>query len=69
MDFGVTHFTIENNIDFYITTQDGWTIKTRFARQSAEDQIREIKLALQKIENKKSLSYIDIRYENRIYWK
>ncbi|HRH23702.1 MAG TPA: FtsQ-type POTRA domain-containing protein [Candidatus Magasanikbacteria bacterium] len=69
MDFGVSYFTIENNIDFYITTQDGWTIKTRFARSRAEDQIREIKLALQKIENKKNLSYIDIRYENRIYWK
>ncbi len=69
MDFGVAYFTIENNVDFYITTQDGWIVKTRFARQSAEDQVREIKLALQKIENAKSLSYIDIRYENRIYWK
>ncbi len=69
MEFGVLYFTIENNVDFYITTQDGWIVKTRFARTRAEDQVREIKLALQKIESTKSLSYIDIRYENRIYWK
>ncbi len=68
-DFGISYITIENTLDFYLTTRDGWIIKTRFKRQNPEDQIREIKLALQKNETRKNLSYIDVRYENRIYWK
>jgi cell division septal protein FtsQ len=67
--YGVAVFTIENDMDFSIQTKEGWIIKSRFARKNAVDQLRELKLALQKIENTKKLSYIDVRYENRIYWK
>ncbi len=68
-DFGVELFIIENDTDFYIDTKEGWTIKTRFMRNNPAEQMREIKLALQKVENRRSISYIDIRYQNRIYWK
>ncbi len=65
----VSLITIEDDSDFFITTAEGWVIKTRFTRKNALDQVRELKLALEKIENTSRLSYIDLRYENRIYWK
>ena len=68
-DFSAQLFIIENDTDLSILTNEGWIIKTRFVRTNAPDELREIKLALQKIENRRSLSYIDIRYQNRIYWK
>ena len=69
MEFGINLFGIENNTDFFIETKQGWVIKGRFIRKNVTDQIRELKLALQKIDDTKRLSYIDLRYENRIYWK
>lgn len=69
LSFGVNSIIIENDLDFLIQTKEGWTIKSRFARNNAEEQVRELKLALPKIENTKKLSYIDLRYENRMYWK
>lgn len=68
-NFGITMITIENDTDFSLQTKEGWIIKGRFVRKNTADQFRELKLALQKIENTKKLSYIDLRYENRIYWK
>ncbi len=61
--------TIENDTDFFITTSEGWIIKSRFNRKSALEQIRELKLALEKIESTSRISYVDLRYRNRIYWK
>lgn len=69
MDFSIDTFVIENDTDFSIETKQSWIIKGRITRKNTPDQIRELKLALQKIEDTKKLSYIDIRYENRIYWK
>ncbi len=68
-EFGIRAFVIENDIDFSIETREGWIIKGRFIRTDTLDQLRELKLALGKIDNTKNLSYIDLRYENRIYWK
>ncbi len=65
----ISLITIEDDSDFFITTEEGWVIKTRFSRKNAADQIRELKLALEKIETTSRLSYIDLRYESRIYWK
>jgi cell division septal protein FtsQ len=68
-EFGMQYLTIENTMDFIVTTKEGWIIRSRFARTAVEKQIKELELALEKIENRRSIQYIDLRYENRIYWK
>jgi len=66
--FGSSLFEIQNNMDMSIHTQEGWIIKTRLTRNNVEEQLRELQLVLDKNEEE-TLSYIDIRYKNRIYWK
>lgn len=67
-EFSSSLFEIQNNMDMHIYTPKGWIIKTRITRNSIEEQLREIRLVLDKNEES-SLSYIDVRYKNRIYWK
>lgn len=66
LDFNILSFPVK---ELKVMTSEGWYILFDLERE-AENQILALKVALEeKIENRESLEYVDLRIENRIYYK
>ena len=66
LDFNVLSFPPK---DLKVMTNEGWYIIFDL-EGDIKNQLRSIKVALEeKIENRESLEYVDLRIENRIYYK
>ena len=66
LDFNVLSFPLK---DLKVMTNEGWYIIFDL-EGDIKNQLRSIKVALEeKIENRENLEYVDLRIENRIYYK
>lgn len=59
----------KTSLDMELHTQEGWKIKI-LLDETVPSQFEAMRLAFaQSSINRASLSYIDVRYDNRVYWK
>ncbi len=71
LGFKVLDFTIESDVlkDLKVNTNEGWYILFDGLRD-LKSQLEALRLVLEeKIEERKDLEYIDVRIENRVYYK
>lgn len=71
LGFKVLDFTIESDVlkDLKLNTNEGWYILFDGSR-NLKSQLEALRLVLEeKIEERKDLEYIDLRIENRVYYK
>ena len=71
LGFKVLDFTIESDVlkDLKVNTNEGWYILFNGSR-NLKSQLEALRLALEeKIKERKNLEYIDVRIENRVYYK
>lgn len=67
-DIKFSYFLIEDDFGGgIIKTQDGWNIKVRI--NDIESQFSELNYILKNKIDKNNLTYIDLRYPGRVYWK
>ena len=68
-DIPLKYFILENSLgDVIIKTDEGWHIKARL-KDDLEVQFNELDLILREKVTRPNLSYIDLRYPGRVYWK
>ncbi|HQL52502.1 MAG TPA: FtsQ-type POTRA domain-containing protein [Candidatus Magasanikbacteria bacterium] len=68
-DINFTYFFIENDFgEGIIKTSDGWEIKVKITTDII-NQFNELEYLLKNKIDKNNLSYIDLRYSGRVYWK
>jgi len=68
-DINFTYFFIENDFgEGIIKTSDGWEIKVKI-NTDIINQFNELEYLLKNKIDKNNLSYIDLRYSGRVYWK
>ena len=71
LGFKVLDFTIESDVlkDLKVNTNEGWYILFD-GLKDLKSQLEALRLVLEeKIEERKDLEYIDVRIENRVYYK
>lgn len=69
-DIPFLYVVIENELgDGVIKTEEGWELKVKLD-QSVERQMNELQILLSnEAFNRAQISYVDLRYPGRIYWK
>jgi len=66
-DLPIAYFEIGEGKDLLIHTHEGWHIKTR--EGGVEKQYMELTALLKEKVERPHLSYVDLRFAGRIYWK
>lgn len=67
----IKYFKIENELgDMVIETKEGWAVKARIGDNGIiEKEFDELQLVLKSKVKRPHLQYIDVRYNDRVYWQ
>jgi cell division septal protein FtsQ len=68
-DVPLSYFILENEVgDLQINTKEGWYLFVKI-NQSLDFQFEKLDYLLKNKVDRNTLNYIDLRYQNRVYWQ